>query len=150
MSAFSTFFFFFYIFMELKWRCWVAVSPNLLNGSQFNCSCTDGGNLMSWSFFPKVVFCQVSRVGIKEPFVLLRNCRQSRSALPGTYSWEGKKEFIASNRQCDINVETINRLSDVCVDPKVMLAQFALNQGCGNPVLKGHNPAGLSVLPRQK
>lgn len=69
--------------------------------------------------------------------MLLRNCRQSRSALPGTYSWEEKKEFIASNRRRDINVETINRLSDVCVDPKSNVGSVCPKSGVWKPSPQG-------------
>lgn len=72
---------------ELLW-----VQINLMGHSSTASALT--GEFNELIFFPKVVFCQVSRVGIKESFVLLRNCQQSRSALPGTYSWEDKNQTL--------------------------------------------------------
>lgn len=143
---------------ELLW-----VQINLMGHSSAASAPT--GEFNELIIFPKVVFCQVPRVGIKESFALLRNCQHSRSALPGTYRREEKKKKKQTllpptgrtppkdnwgvSSKGDTNVET-NRLSDVCVDLNSNVGSVALNQGCGNPVLKGHNPAGLSVLPGQK
>lgn len=112
-----------------------------------------------------IVFCQVQKDGVKELLALLRNCKQSISALTGAYrclSQDGRNKYgdycLQQEETHPKITESVKKVASLwrqiivssCVDLNINIGSVALNQGCGNSVLENHNPARVSVLPGRK